>query len=59
MKLDDLQSIARKHNIKVSGVNKSDLVRAIQQTEGNSPCFNSSSSAVCGQHDCLWRADCN
>lgn len=59
MNLDELKPIARKHKIKVAGVNKSDLVRAIQLAEGNFPCFNSSSSAVCGQHDCLWRADCN
>lgn len=50
MKNDEIKEIAKRHNIEVSKVKKSDLVRAIQQAEGNLPCFDSNSSdqPVCG-----------
>lgn len=34
---------------------KADLIRAIQEREGNSPCYQSFSD--CRQHDCLWLSD--
>lgn len=58
MKIDEIKEIARRHGIKAGKTKKSDLVRAIQNAEGNSPCFDSNSSAHCGQTDCLWREDC-
>lgn len=41
---------------KTSGMNKPDLIRAVQLAEGNSPCFER--IADCGQMDCLFRGDC-
>lgn len=58
MKLDEIKQIAKKHNLKVSKVTKSELICAIQQAEGNQPCFAGDSATTCEQHDCLWRADC-
>jgi hypothetical protein len=37
---------------------KADLVRAIQQAEGNQVCFETGVAEACGQHACLWRGDC-
>ncbi|MEW5914593.1 MAG: Rho termination factor N-terminal domain-containing protein [Thermodesulfobacteriota bacterium] len=35
---------------------KPDLIRAVQEAEGNSPCFER--IADCRQIDCLWRSEC-
>lgn len=59
MKLDEIKEIARQHNLKIGKANKTELVRAIQQAEGNQPCFNNNSVTLCGQHDCIWRAVCS
>lgn len=58
MKLDEIKEIARQLNIKTGKAKKSELVRAIQQAEGNEPCFDSGKSAVCGQRTCIWLEDC-
>ena len=36
---------------------KEDLIRAIQEKEGNFPCFGSAMEH-CSQEDCCWREDC-
>ena len=59
MKLDEIKEIARQHNIKAAKMKKSELVRAIQQAEGNEACFDSGKAAQCGQEGCLWREDCD
>jgi hypothetical protein len=59
MKMDEIKEIAKLHDIKVARLKKTDLVRAIQQAEGNAQCFDSGMSHGCGQHNCLWREDCN
>jgi hypothetical protein len=58
MKLEEIKEIAKKHNIRTGKVKKSDLVRTIQQAEGNEPCFDSGKAAQCGQDSCAWREDC-
>ena len=58
MKIDEIKGIAKQHNLKPDKANKSELVRAIQQAEGNLPCFGSNSANACGQFNCFWRADC-
>lgn len=58
MKIDEIKAIAKQHHIKAGKATKSDLVRLIQQAEGNSPCFDSNRSKECGQNSCLWREDC-
>ena len=59
MKLDEIREIAKQHNIKTAKMKKAELVRAIQQFEGNEQCFESGKAAVCGQDRCLWREDCD
>jgi len=39
-----------------SRLRKADLIRAIQQKEGNSPCYQSISG--CQEPDCLWKPVC-
>lgn len=58
MKINEIKEIARQHNLKPGKANKGELVRSIQQKEGNTPCFDSNISQICGELDCLWRADC-
>ena len=59
MKINEIKEIARHNNLKTGRANKVELVRSIQQAEGNLPCFNSNSANACGQFNCLWREDCN
>ncbi len=59
MNMTAIKEIARQHGIKTSRLKKTDLVRAIQQAEGNPTCFCTAFSDQCGQTDCLWRADCD
>ncbi len=58
MKLEEIKSLAQLYSIKVSRMNKPELVRAIQKAEGNEQCYKSGASAICCQKDCAWRADC-
>ena len=58
MKLDEIKEIAKKHEIKAGRMKKAELVRSIQATEGNDPCFETGKAASCGQPECLWREDC-
>ena len=59
MNVDEIKGIAREKRVKVGKVTKKELVRAIQLAEGNSPCFDTSVSKVCGQDSCLWRGHCH
>lgn len=34
------------------------LVRTIQQSQGNEPCFMTDQRFVCRNFDCQWRAEC-
>lgn len=58
MKTQELRDIARKYQIKPSGLTKVDLIRKIQQAEGNFDCFAKASSGACDQPGCLWRGEC-
>lgn len=58
MKLGDVRSIAKSHNIKVRHLSKTELIKAIQTEEGNFACFASPYSGECDQADCSWREDC-
>lgn len=58
MKIDAIKEIARQLHLKPGKANKGELIRAIQQAEGNTACFSSKSANECGQLNCLWREDC-
>ncbi|HEY4743448.1 MAG TPA: Rho termination factor N-terminal domain-containing protein [Desulfuromonadaceae bacterium] len=59
MKLEEIKEIAKQHGIKAGKMKKAELVRSIQQAEGNTPCFATGASLTCGQGSCLWREDCD
>ena len=58
MKLTEIKQIAEQRGIKPGRLKKSDLIRLIQEKEGNNICFDTGASASCGQDTCLWRPDC-
>lgn len=58
MKLNEIKDIAERQGLKAGKMNKTDLIRSIQRTEGNSDCFNTGMVHTCGQQQCLWREDC-
>ena len=59
MKLDEIREIAKQHHIKTARMKKAELIRAIQQAEGNEQCFDSGNADACSQEKCLWREDCD
>jgi hypothetical protein len=58
MNLQQIKEIARQRDLTVGKMNKSDSIRAIQEKEGNFPCFKTDKADECGQANCLWREDC-
>jgi hypothetical protein len=58
MNMQDIKTIAKDHGIKPSRMNKVELVKSIQLSEGNFGCFASALDGVCDQYNCLWRDDC-
>jgi hypothetical protein len=57
MLLKDIRALARQQGVKnYSRLKKADLIRAIQESEGNSPCYQAIPD--CGESSCLWRDDC-
>ncbi len=57
MKVAEVKEKAKKVGVKISGMNKTDMIRAIQVAEGNFPCFKTPEE-YCDQFDCSWRQDC-
>ncbi|BCS53369.1 SAP domain-containing protein [Geobacter sp. SVR] len=58
MTFNQIRAIAAERGIRVAGMKKTEMVRAIQLQEGNQPCFDSGKAAECGQPGCLWVAAC-
>jgi hypothetical protein len=58
LKVQEIKEIARQKNLDVKNMKKTDIVRAIQQAEGNSDCYHTGHVEICGQSNCLWREDC-
>ena len=57
MKVTEIRTKARDLGVKNSArMNKSDLIKAIQTAEGNSPCYQE--IVDCRINDCLWRPEC-
>ena len=59
MKITAIKEIAKQYNLKLGKATKGELVRSIQEVEGNQQCFASNLSEECGQHSCAWREDCD
>jgi hypothetical protein len=58
MKMPDVKEIAKKRGVKSGTMKKAELIRTIQETEGNEACYETGKAAECGQDKCLWRDDC-
>ncbi len=58
MLMQEIREIARARGLKPGKKSKIDLIHAIQDAEGNMPCFATATVLDCGQEGCLWRADC-
>ena len=58
MKMQEVREKAKKLGLKPGKIKKkTDLIRAIQSEEGNTPCFKTAVND-CDQTDCCWRGDC-
>lgn len=58
MKLAEVRALAAQRGLNTDKMKKSEIIRAIQAAEGNTACFETGTSAKCGQTNCLWRTDC-
>jgi hypothetical protein len=58
MKMNDIQRIAKERSIKSGRIKKTELIRLLQQEEGNQCCFMTGIADTCGQDMCSWRDDC-
>ncbi len=58
MTKEEVKKIAVQRGVAPGKLNKVDLIRRIQTSEGNEPCYATGKALVCGQTQCLWRADC-
>jgi len=50
MKAQEIKEIAKKWGIKIANVKKADVIREIQQAEGNSSCYNTGTISYRGQN---------
>jgi hypothetical protein len=57
MNKQEITKYAKALNIKPGKKRKADLIRLIQSTEGNFPCFGNAVD-YCDQDKCRWREDC-
>ena len=57
MKMDEVRKRAKKLGLKTGGKKKVDIIRAIQEAEGNAPCFKTGMDD-CAEMDCCWRDEC-
>jgi hypothetical protein len=53
-----IKDIARDLGIKPGKMVKAQLIQAVQEAEGNFPCFGTAADGHCDQLDCRWRTDC-
>jgi len=58
MRLEDVKKIAKERSLQTKNMKKVDIIRMIQQDEGNNACFHTNTAEQCGQTSCLWRDDC-
>ncbi|MBU1195067.1 MAG: SAP domain-containing protein [Proteobacteria bacterium] len=57
MNMKQIQQMASDRGIKIARKKKADLIREIQQTEGNFACFGTAGD-YCDQFACLFRDMC-
>ncbi|MGD9949663.1 MAG: hypothetical protein AB7U29_14470 [Desulfobulbus sp.] len=57
MQINKIRKIAGKLGVVHETMKMEELIRVIQEKEGNIPCFRIGLSS-CHQFDCSWRTDC-
>jgi predicted metal-binding transcription factor (methanogenesis marker protein 9) len=57
MTVAEIRKKAKELGIKPGNMKKTDLIRAIQASEGNSDCFGTAVDN-CDQTNCCWKKDC-
>ncbi len=57
MKMVEIKEKAKKMGLKPGKRNKTNLIRTIQEKEGNFPCYETANN-YCDQSACSWRNDC-
>jgi len=58
MLVKEIKEIAMQRRVDVRKMKKAEMVRAMQEHEGNTPCFQTGAKETCGQLECMWREDC-
>ncbi len=58
MDILEIRRIARQYGINPAGMQKADVIRAIQRAEGVEDCFGSAAPEECDEENCLWREEC-
>jgi len=58
MKIEEIRGIAKQRDVKTGKMKKGEIIRAIQEAEGNPMCFATAKAVECGQTNCLWLEDC-
>ena len=56
MKMQEIRKIAKNWDVDTKVIrSKQDIIRDIQISEGNAPCFRTREEC---ENDCLWKDDC-
>ena len=58
MDRNQLSDIAKRYLIFDDGQGEMQLIRRIQQAQGERACFATAEVKTCNQFDCCWREDC-
>ena len=56
--MKEIREMARQSGIRPARMEKAELIRTIQRTEGNFDCYGTATEEECDQEECLWREDC-
>ena len=58
LNMKEIREMARQLGVRSTRMRKADLIRAIQQAEGNFDCYGTATEEECDQEECFWREDC-
>lgn len=58
MNLKEVKEIAADRGVKAGKMKKGELIRFMQETEGNPACFETERNLSCNESNCLWKEDC-